>query len=304
MKRALGRGLDALLDDMSAEAPIESAEAPAKTPEGAGPELLPIDMIVPAANQPRKYFDESELTDLANSIKAKGVLQPILVRKSPHSSGQYEIVAGERRWRAAQRAKIHEIPVLIRELDEQEALEIAIIENVQRSDLNAIEEAFGYHQLVEKYQYTQEVLAANLGKSRSHIANTMRLVNLPREVQDAVRTGKLTAGHARVVLGVEDPIGLARKIMAKGMSVREAELAAKKENGAGSRTKGGNGAAAKDSDTLLMEGELSAVLRMPVSISAKNRDSGDVRISYRSLEELDALFQKLRGDDVQVMAHG
>lgn len=301
MRKALGRGLDALLDDIAHEA---SLDTPAFAP-GSGAMQMSIDLISPNPDQPRKFFDEPELDELAKSIRSKGVIQPILVRKSPTDPQRYEIVAGERRWRAAQRANLHEIPVVIRELDERDALEIAIIENIQRSDLNAIEEAFGYQQLIDRYEYTQDELAASLGKSRSHIANTLRLLKLPQGVQDLVRSGDLSAGHARACLGCENPTELARRAMQKQMTVREVEAAAK----AGAPMSAGDAASRpavvrKDSNTLLMEGELSAALRMPVSINPKGRDAGELRINYRSLDELDAIYQVLRGQQASVLAQG
>lgn len=295
-RKTLGRGLSSLLDDISEEVVTPRAGATTGT-------TLPLDVIVASEDQPRKFFDEDALQELADSIRQKGLIQPILVRPAPERDGLYEIVAGERRWRASQRAKLHEVPVVIRELEDTEALEIALIENVQRSDLNAMEEAFGYRQLIEKYGYSQEELAKNVGKSRPHIANMMRLVNLPDTVQDLVRTGKLSAGHARVVLSASNPEAFAKKCVQGQWSVRTAELMVKKFNE-------GDGAAApkarrmKDADTLLLEGDLRAVLRRPVEIKQKNDQSGELRISYRDLEDLEGLCQVLRGEGIDVLATG
>lgn len=286
-KRALGRGLSVLLDDIPAPA--------AKNDTPSNQRTVAIELITPNPDQPRRYFDEEALSELSQSLRDKGVIQPILVRPSRHRDGEFEIVAGERRWRAAQRAKLHEVPIVVRELEDTEALEIAIIENVQRSDLNAMEEAAGYRQLVEKYSYTQEALAKNIGKSRSHIANVMRLLNLPDDVQEMVRTGALSGGHARALLTAKDPEGLAQLAVSRGMSVRDVELAAKSPletvvNPSKAKKE-------KDADTLALEGDLSAALRMAVSINHKGSSGGEVKISYRSLEDLDRLCAKLSSAD-------
>ena len=296
-RRSLGQGLSDLLNDFDVDeadgAPVREA---ASTTALGDVQRISIDLIEPNPDQPRRHFDDSELNELADSIRVRGVIQPILVRKAPDKAGHYEIVAGERRWRAAQRAKLHEIPAVLRDMDDTEALEIAIIENVQRSDLNAMEEAFGYQQLIDRYAYTQDMLAKNVGKSRSHIANTLRLVSMPASLQDMVRTGELTAGHARAALSASDPEGLARKIVQKGMSVREAEQAAKQANGGASASSGGK-SEKKDADTRLLEGDLSAALRMPVTIVPKGKRGGELRIAYRTLEDLDELCRMLRGEE-------
>ncbi len=295
-RKALGRGLSSLLDDISEEV---------ATPKGAvgSGTTLPLDLIVASEDQPRKFFDEDALQELADSIRQKGLIQPILVRPAPGREGLYEIVAGERRWRASQRAKLHEVPVVVRELEDTEALEIALIENVQRSDLNAMEEAFGYRQLIEKYEYSQETLAKNVGKSRPHIANMMRLVNLPDAVQDLVRTGKLSAGHARVVLMASNPEAFAKKCVQGQWSVRTAESMVKKFN-EGDGASAPKGRRMKDADTLLLEGDLRSVLRRPVEIKQKTDQSGELRISYRDLEDLEGLCQVLRGEGIDLLAAG
>lgn len=296
-RKTLGRGLSSLLDDISEEV---------VTPKGGqgNGTVLPLDLIVASDEQPRKFFDEEALQELAESIKAKGLIQPILVRPAPGRDGLYEIVAGERRWRASQRAKLHEVPVVIRELDDTEALEIALIENVQRSDLNPMEEAYGYRQLIEKYGYTQETLAKSLGKSRPHIANMMRLVNLPETIQDLVRTGKLTAGHARAALTADNPEAFAKKCVQGQWSVRTAEQMVKKFN---ENDLGGGPARSrkmKDADTLLLEGDLRALLRRPVEIKQKTDQSGELRIAYRDLEDLEQLCLLLRGESEDALAVG
>ena len=295
-RKALGRGLSSLLDDIAEEAPTDPNAAP--TP-GSSAMMTPIELIAPNRNQPRKYFDENDLKDLTESIKAKGVIQPILVRPLRGKEGRYEIVAGERRWRAAQRASLHEVPIVVRELGDTEALEIAIIENVQRADLNPMEEAYGYRQLIEKYGYTQDELAKNVGKSRSHIANMMRFMSLPGEVQDMLREGKLSMGHARPLIGAEDPVSLAKQISKKGLSARQAEKLAKRGSHKGeipSQFANGGKRASKDANTLLMEGGLSAALRMEVTINPADEQTGELVIRYRTLDDLEKVCQILTGE--------
>ncbi|MGA0189156.1 MAG: ParB/RepB/Spo0J family partition protein, partial [Candidatus Nanopelagicaceae bacterium] len=219
-KKRLGRGLAALIGDEAPEEVSTNFTANSRT-DAMGLKSVPIAFIQNSPNNPRKIFDENELTDLSNSIREKGLLQPIVIR--PIGPDQYELVAGERRWRAAQKANLHEIPALIRELTDGEALEIALIENIQRSDLNPIEEALAYSQLMNAFSYTQQQLADSLGKSRSHIANTIRLLNLPLEVKQKIESGDITAGHARALITAESPDELAKKIIALGLSVRDVE---------------------------------------------------------------------------------
>ncbi|MEL6978212.1 MAG: ParB/RepB/Spo0J family partition protein [Pseudomonadota bacterium] len=322
-RRALGRGLASLLDGPGApEDDVETGPAKSENRVGLGTEhrgseraetertpasrraaetdvaqlaaeKIPIDMVISSAEQPRKYFDDALLNDLADSIREKGVIQPILVRPLPGREGRYEIVAGERRWRAAQRAKLHEIPAVIRDMDDAGALEIGLIENVQRSDLNAMEEAYGYRALMDRFDYTQETLAKNIGKSRSHIANIMRLVNLPRKVQDLVRSGDLSAGHGRALLGAEDPDALAQKIVRGGLSVRQAERMSKGESGEPRPKSSGRQGA--DADTRALEGILSVALRLPVTIKHLGEHGGEVRIGYRTLDDLEELATLLQG---------
>lgn len=297
-KRALGRGLSSLLDDISGEVNTGRESDRERTVED-GVQRLPIEQIVPNKDQPRKYFEESDLSDLAASIREKGVIQPILVRPARGRPGEYQIVAGERRWRAAQKARLHDVPVVVRELDDKESLEIAIVENVQRADLNAMEEAFGYRQLCDRHEYTQEALAKSLGKSRAHIANMMRLTNLPDEVQQLVRSGDLSAGHARAILSAQDPIALAKDVVKKNMTVRDAERAAKPEQ---QRTKRKGGFVANDADTRAIEQELGALLQMRVHIRQRGDKGGELAIVYRSADDLEELRGVLAGRLKEVFA--
>lgn len=290
--RGLGRGLSALMADINVN-PL-----PSDPVSGAGrrPEVLPVENIRPNPNQPRRTFVEGDLTDLAASIRSKGVLQPLIVR--PTDGGAvYEIVAGERRWRAAQMANLHELPVLIRDFDDIEVLEVAIIENIQRSDLNAIEEALGYRQLMDRFGHTQEKLAEALSKSRSYIANLLRLLALPDDVQGLVVSGKLTPGHARALITSPDASKLAMQVVARGLSVRETEDLVKKPSGGGTgagRTGNGAGRGGKDTDTLALEADLAANLHMAVSIQHEaGGERGTLSIRYNTLEDLDFLCQAL-----------
>jgi ParB family chromosome partitioning protein len=282
-QRGLGRGLSALMADVNLEEPSDPA---ADRPR---PDLtVPIEKLVPNPDQPRRDFPQHELEELAGSLDAKGVIQPLIVRPAPEPAGGYQIVAGERRWRAAQLAQLHEVPVIVRELDDTEVLEVAIIENIQRANLNPVEEATGYRQLMERFGHTQERLAGALSKSRSHIANLMRLLQLPDEVQTYLRDGRLSAGHARALITAEEPAALARQVISKGLSVRETEkltAGPKPARGGGGRT-----TAEKDADTRALEQDLSAALGMKVVVDHKpGQPAGSLTIRYRSLEELDAL---------------
>src|SRR6056297_1053866 len=256
-QRGLGRGLSALMADV-AEDSAQSDEAP-KAPE----RYIPIEKISPNPDQPRRSFDTEKLDDLAASIKEKGIIQPLIVRPRPSNDSEFEIVAGERRWRAAQKAKLHQVPVLVRDFDDTEVLEVAIIENIQRADLNPVEEAAGYSQLMDKFGHTQEKLSEILGKSRSYIANSVRLLTLPEEVQTYLSEGKLSAGHARALITSDEPATLAREVIKKGLSVREAEKLAKKPIGT-NLAEGGKAktrkSPPKDADTKALEGDLAANL--------------------------------------------
>lgn len=285
-QRGLGRGLSALMADVTAE-----TNAAPQTPRRADL-FVPVEKIVPNPEQPRRKFTQEQLEDLAASIKEKGVIQPLIVRPNPENDGEYQIVAGERRWRASQMAKLHELPVIIREYSDTEALEVAIIENIQRAELNAIEEAAGYRDLMDRFGHTQEKVSEALGKSRSHIANLLRLLNLPDEVQSFVRDGQLSAGHARTLVTAEDPVTLAKQIIAKGLSVRAAEALAKKPKRAA--TKQSLARAEKDADTKALESDLSAALGMKVQIDhVAGGESGILTVKYMSLDDLDTLCGKL-----------
>ena len=283
-RRGLGRGLSALMADVG----VTGADAPPRRPDL----MLPVESLHPNPDQPRRDFDPAALEELAASIRARGVIQPLIVR--PRAEGGYEIVAGERRWRASQLAQRHEVPVLVREFSDTEVLEIAIIENIQRADLNPIEEAMGYRQLMDRFGHTQERMAEALSKSRSHIANLLRLLTLPDEVQRHLREGRLSAGHARALITTPDPAALARQVIAKGLSVRETEALARKA--ADPKPKApASGRAEKDADTRALEGDLTATLGMAVSIEHKGQDGGVVTIRYRDLDQLDRLCQRLGG---------
>ena len=279
-KRRLGRGLAALIgDDTSEEAVVQDARSLRH---------VPVELLHPNPNNPRKHFAEEDLESLAKSLKDKGLLQPLVVR--PRADGSFEIVAGERRWRASQRAGIHELPVLIRELDDRETLEIALIENIQRSDLNALEEARAYRQLMDQYNYTQQQLADSIGKSRSHIANTMRLLSLPEAIQHQIENGKLTAGHARSLVATEYPAEMADQIIKLGLTVREAEDLARKNSAAPNVKSFGSD---KDADTRALEKTLTEALGLSTSIKHKGAGGGSVQISYKSLDQLDDVIRKL-----------
>ena len=287
-KRGLGRGLSALLGDVDeakvvAGAPVEDV---------AGVREIPIELIHRNAQQPRWMFTEAEIAELSASIREKGVLQPILVRPSPTAHGEWEIVAGERRWRASQRAGLRVMPVLVRELDDAQVVEIGVIENVQRTNLNPIEEAAAYQQLVERFGRTQDEVAESIGKSRSHVANTLRLMNLPEPVRAYVLEGRLSAGHARAILTADDPVGLADRIIARGLSVREAEALARGGAPAASRPKAAGRKPSKDTDTQALEVDLSDALGLDVEVLDKG-GVGELRIRYATLEQLDELCRKL-----------
>lgn len=279
----LGRGLAALIGDM---APIDAPRLAESA--SSGQKRLPLDFIIANRANPRRDFDADQLDELTNSIREKGVMQPLLVRPS-EDPNIFEIIAGERRWRAAQRAGLHDVPVIIREVDDKEALELAIIENVQRVDLNPLEEAQGYEQLIEQFSYTQQDLAQVIGKSRSHVANTLRLLKLPKDVREMVTSGQLTAGHARTLITADDPTAVAKQIIDGGLSVREAE---KLTQGGAAPRKAPTEPEQKDTDTLAIEKQLSDHLGLKVVID--HRDSGGkLEIRYRTLEQLDSVLTRL-----------
>ncbi len=284
-KRGLGRGLSALMSDVQGEAADTSAPRRADL-------RVPVENVRPNPDQPRRTFQEDALQELAASIREKGIIQPLIVREKPSGSGTYEIVAGERRWRAAQLAKLHELPVLVRELDDTEVLELAIIENIQRADLNPVEEAQGYRQLMDRFGHTQEKLAEALSKSRSHIANLLRLLTLPDEVLGYLRDGKISAGHARALVVYDDPVALARRVVAESLSVRDVERMVKQPKA--SKQAKATKRPMKDADTRALEGELSANLGMSVTIDHREgEESGTVAIKFSNLEQLDDLCRVL-----------
>lgn len=285
-RKRLGRGLAALIGEM--DKPVVP-EKPAALADGR----VPIEFVTPNPRNPRRQFAEADLADLAQSIREHGLVQPVVVRPAPNQSGRYEIIAGERRWRAAQRAELTEIPVIVRDVNDRTALELAIIENVQRTDLNAIEEALGYHQLIEEHSYTQADLGQVIGKSRSHVANTLRLLKLPEVVRDMLVNGELSAGHARALITAEDPAGLAKRIVEDGLSVRQAEALAQMPASALDPQKQAARQAAKDADTMALEKLLSDVTGMRISIAHKEK-GGELRVAYRSLEQLDDLCRRLK----------
>ena len=296
--KGLGRGLSALMADVETNKGISGSTSDSQV----GVTTVPIEKIHPNPDQPRRTFKSDNLDDLANSIRAKGVLQPLLVRVRPKYPDQFEIVAGERRWRAAQIAQLPELPIIIKDFNDEEVLEVAIIENIQRSDLNAIEEAAGYQQLMDKFEYTQEKMATALGKSRSHIANLLRLLNLPNDVQQLLIHGKLSSGHARALITCHNPSDLAKIVVAKGLSVRETESLAKKSI---FESRGDKKVAAKqiiksqkDADTKALEGDLSAAICMKVVVNHQSdTETGNVMISYDTLEQLDDLCRILSSMD-------
>lgn len=288
--RGLGRGLSALMADVTAD-PVVSGDQGPRRPDM----LVPIERLKPNPDQPRRTFNPEDLEDLTASIKEKGIIQPLIVRPK---GDDYEIVAGERRWRAAQKAQLHEVPVLVREFDDTEVLEIAIIENIQRADLNAVEEAAGYRQLMDKFGHTQEKLSEALGKSRSHIANLMRLLSLPSDVQEMVKEGQLSAGHARALITCENASDLAKQVVRGGLSVRATEALVKKQQRGDQPVmeKPKPMKPEKDADTKALEGDLSAMLGLKVTIDHKpGGEAGQITIKYDTLDQLDEICGRLNG---------
>lgn len=284
--RGLGRGLSALMADVAAETEEKSSDKPRPAEQS-----VPIEKVQPNPDQPRQAFAKEALDELAASIKEKGIIQPLIVRKKGDS---FEIVAGERRWRAAQQAQLHEVPVIVRDFTDTEVLEVAIIENIQRADLNPVEEAAGYKQLMERFGHTQEKLAEAMGKSRSHIANLMRLLTLPEAVQSMLRDNSLTAGHARALITADDPLSFAQQVVQRGLSVRETEKLAKAKTEKQPAKKAKPPAQEKDADTKALEGDLSATIGMKVQIDhAAGQESGVLTVRYSNLDDLDTLCQLL-----------
>ncbi|MDB2369356.1 ParB/RepB/Spo0J family partition protein [Planktomarina temperata] len=288
-QRGLGRGLSALMADIE---PAVGGSGPIGS-DRRNDMLVPIENINPNPDQPRRHFDVDDLNDLAGSIRSKGIIQPLVVRAHPGKTGEYEIVAGERRWRASQLAQLHELPVVVREFSDQDVLEIAIIENIQRADLNPIEEAIGYRQLMDKFGHTQEQMAEALGKSRPHIANVLRLLALPEDVQSLVVNGSLSSGHARALITAPNASDLARVVVARGLSVRQTEKLVKEPKTSGKERVSKS---VKDADTRALEGDLSAALEMVVSITHNpGQEGGSITVRYKNLEQLDELCRHLAG---------
>lgn len=280
-KRRLGRGLAALIGEMDQPVPVGEPQRAVSADRA-----IPIEFIARSQRNPRRHFDENELQDLASSIRQHGIVQPVVVRTI--GVNRYEIIAGERRWRAAQLAGFTDVPVIVRDVDDRTALELAIVENVQRSDLNPLEEAMGYEQLIAEHGYTQNDLGEIIGKSRSHVANSLRLLKLPDPVRDMLADGSLSAGHARALVSTSDPSGLARTIVSKGLSVRDAERLAQNDIKSQGDVLEKRPSAEKDSDTVALERSLSDALGLDVKISHKG-GSGQIRIGYRTLEQLEAV---------------
>jgi len=303
----LGRGLSALLGETLHEEPVsaggggagEVQTAPATS--GRAVQHIDIASISPHPDQPRKQFDEAALQELADSIAERGVIQPIIVRSLPR--GGYQIVAGERRWRAAQRARLHQIPAIVRDFTDAETMEIALIENVQRQDLNPVEEAEAYSRLIAQFGHSQEVLGRLVGKSRSHVANMMRLLDLPGTVLDVVRAGKISMGHARALIGVEEAGQLVRRIVDKGLSVRQTEKLAQQAKGktgraAGEETRRARPAAERDADIVALEQHLADMLGIKVMIDHGGDGEGTLSLRYGTLDQLDMLCQRLSGEPI------
>lgn len=289
VKRGLGRGLSSLLGEVAREQPIAG-----EAPRSAGVQMMSVTRLMPNNAQPRRHFDDASLDELAQSLKQRGLIQPIVVR--PGDAGYYQIVAGERRWRAAQRAQLHEVPVIVRHLDDTETFELAIIENIQRQDLNAIEEAFAYQRLATDFGHKQEEIAKLVGKSRSHVANMLRLLDLPESVRDAVVNGQLSMGHARALIGAPDPAALAEEVIRRGLSVRETEDLAR-----GGKTKKPAEArtppAEPNADVATLERQLRDQLGLKVGI-AYGPKGGSVTITYATLDQLDMVCQRLSGERI------
>jgi ParB family chromosome partitioning protein len=284
----LGRGLSSLLGEVAREAPVSGGSAPR-----GGVQLMPVSSIEPHLDQPRRHFDEDSLDELAASIQARGLLQPILVRPHGH---RYQIVAGERRWRAAQKARLHEVPVIVREFTDSETLEVALLENIQRQDLNAIEEAEGYRKLIADYGHTQEALGKLVHKSRSHVANLLRLLDLPEKVRGLVASGALSMGHARALITAPDPEALADEVVSKGLSVRDTERLVRFGR-KGRERQGRLGIKGASADIEALERQLGDMVGLKVKITHRP-DGGTVALNYSTLDQLDMICQRLSGEKI------
>ncbi|WP_374523930.1 ParB/RepB/Spo0J family partition protein [Sphingopyxis sp.] len=298
----LGRGLNALFGDAAVEAPVlatPGAATKAAPVSGDAVQHVSVGAIRPLPNQPRRHFDEAAIAELADSIGARGLLQPIIIRASPDGQG-YQLVAGERRWRAAQRAGLHQIPALVRDLDDAATYEIALVENIQRQDLNAIEEAGAYRRLIDDFGHSQEALAKLVGKSRSHVANLMRLLDLPQSVQDLVGDGALSMGHARALVGIDGAEEIARRVVKDGLSVRAVEALVREGKGGGRKApleyKGLDGG--RDPDIVAVERHLSELLGIGVAIQYAGGGKGALTLKFASLDQLDMICQRLSGEGI------
>ncbi len=301
-QRGLGKGLSALISENSAvsSAPASKTKAAPEIP--AGVYTLPVNQLHSGKYQPRTQFSDQALSELAESIRKNGIMQPIIVRPSPKNKGKYEIVAGERRWRASQLASLNEVPVIVRDIPDKQALELALVENIQRQDLSPIEEANGYQRLIEEFDYTQEELASTIGKSRSHITNLLRLLALPDEIRDMLEKNELSMGHARALIGVPNAVELAKDIVRKGLNVRQVEQVSRDVQGVEKRSVTRSGSAPKqqaykapinkDPDIVALEDSLSENLGLKVSINDRGQN-GDIVISYDSLSQLDEILRRL-----------
>ena len=286
MRSGLGRGLNALLGDVVAE-PVDTGSA------SGGVRLMAVGALTPQPGQPRRVFDEAALEELSQSIAKRGILQPIVVRPHGHN---YQIVAGERRWRAAQRARLHEVPVIVKDLDDADTFEIALLENIQRQDLNAVEEADAYKRLIDEFGHTQDALAKLVNKSRSHVANLLRLLDLPREVQDLLVEGRIDMGHARALIGAPDPAALAADVVARGLSVRDTEkLARVAKAGKEASGGGGSGGGGRDADIAALERQLADMVGLAVKITYGAK-GGTLTVAYSTLDQLDMVCQRLTGE--------
>ena len=284
-RKSLGRGLSALLGDDSADIAVSESVAV------GGILTVPVEFLHPGEYQPRHAMDADSISELAASISQKGVLQPLLVRKHPEIDGAYEIIAGERRWRASQEAQLHEIPIIVKDFSDSEALEVGLVENLQRQDLSPIEEADGYQRLLEEFGHTQVDMATIVGKSRSHVSNTLRLLTLPKVIQLMIEEGSLTAGHARTLTSLDDPLKVAKKIVKDGLNVRQAEKLVKKA-GAQSEPSAGPTSPAKDADTVALERNMTALLGLQVDITSRV-EGGVLNIHYKTLDQLDDVLHRL-----------
>jgi len=295
-KKGLGRGLSALLGDNAATAVAAVNTAVAAGPEAAattiGLRSIPVEWLQPGRFQPRRHFDEDQIADLVESIRDKGILQPLLVRPLPDHPGRFEIIAGERRWRAAQRARLHDVPAIVSELSDREALEVALVENLQRQDLSALEEADGYRRLMDEFSHTQEELAKAVGKSRSHVANMIRLLALPEPVRVLLEKGELTAGHARALLTAADPVALAHEVVSKGLNVRQTEKLVASQGKPKSAAAGRPAEDGRDADLVALERDLTEMLGCRVAMKPLGK-GGELTIAYGSLEQLDDLLSRL-----------